>query len=223
MPQHHFFNPLMFIPEITYTLIVFIICLLIYLKTKEAYNLTKHKGIMYFRDAFLLFGIAYLIRFLFEIIQFSTMTFFDAFIPRRFIFPIVLLIMGYLSSIGILYLVFSTIWKKINNKVMIIIGHIIALTLSIIVFLTQSHTLMLYLQIILLLIAVVTSMFSHQKKKKWFSQAKVLYLLIFIFWIMNMWIISPRWMFAPEIKSTLQIISLTVFIIIYYKVVKWLK
>ncbi|KAF5428393.1 hypothetical protein C5S42_03390, partial [Candidatus Methanomarinus sp.] len=61
--------------ELGYTLIIVFICLLIYLKTKEIYDLTNHKGIYYFRNTFLFFGLAYLFRFIFMSFLLTKITF----------------------------------------------------------------------------------------------------------------------------------------------------
>jgi len=221
MPPH-FFDPISIIPEIIYTLVISLICLMIFLKTKDAYNLTKHKGIMYFRDAFLLLGLAYIMRLIFGIVNFST-SLFQIWIPRNIIFPSILLILSYLSTTGIIYLIYSSIWKKVQNHNVLLIGHLIAIIVAVISFYTRSHELLIGLQIILLIILVLGNMFSN-KKKKIFSQAKILHILIAVFWLMNLWLIIPKSMFYNlEVKMILQIISIGVFTFIYYRVLKWLK
>jgi len=67
--------------------VALIFCLLLYFKTREVYSLTKHTGIKYFRDAFLFFGFAYLLRFLFSIF-FLSRVIFDIGIEQRILFPI---------------------------------------------------------------------------------------------------------------------------------------
>ena len=44
--------------EPIYSVIIILFSLFIYLRTKEIYELTYYKGIKYFRNAFLFFGIA---------------------------------------------------------------------------------------------------------------------------------------------------------------------
>ncbi|MBC8494928.1 hypothetical protein H8D36_02125 [archaeon] len=219
--MQHFFDPWNFGTQIVYTIIIFIICFLIYFKTKEAYSLTKHRGIKYFRDAFLFFGLAYLVRFLMEIVFFSTRGS-HLFIPRFYLFPIILMLIGYLSTIAILNLVFSISWKKINNHYLLLVGHIIAVVLAVVTFLTRSHDILAYLQLALLIVALVINFVSKKKKKK-FCKNNVLYTLILIFWVVNLWIILPRKFLSLELKLVFEIVSLVVFIIIYFKVLKWLK
>ncbi len=177
---------------------------------------------MYFRDAFLLLGLAYIMRLIFGIVNFST-SLFQIWIPRNIIFPSILLILSYLSTTGIIYLIYSSIWKKVQNHNVLLIGHLIAIIVAVISFYTRSHELLIGLQIILLIILVLGNMFSN-KKKKIFSQAKILHILIAVFWLMNLWLIIPKSMFYNlEVKMILQIISIGVFTFIYYRVLKWLK
>ena len=68
--------PFVFLPvlrigsELIYTLIIIIMCGIIYFKTKEIFDLTKHKGIGFFRNTFLFFALSYLMRFFGQIFMF---------------------------------------------------------------------------------------------------------------------------------------------------------
>src|SRR3989338_8535448 len=48
--------------ELIYSFVIIAISLMIYFGTKELYNLTNHKGIKYFRLAFLCFAVAFFFR-----------------------------------------------------------------------------------------------------------------------------------------------------------------
>lgn len=221
MAINPFFNPVMFISEIIYAIIVFFICFLIYYKTKDSYNLTKHKGIMFFRDAFLFFGLAYILRFIFALVRVSSNTF-DFFIPRYTLFPVVLFILGYLSTVGIFYLIFSFTWKRIKGKYFIPLSHIIAVFISIVAFSLRSHHIILYIQTGIIALAIILSFVVHTKQRK-ISQTRILYLLIFLFWLINLWLVIPRRFFTFEVKIIFQIVSIAIFLFVYYKVLKWLK
>ena len=56
--------------EIIYSFVIIFCSLLVYFGTKEIYELSSHKGIKYFREAFLFFAIAYFFRFLIKVILF---------------------------------------------------------------------------------------------------------------------------------------------------------
>lgn len=221
-PFMHGFDPVMLIIESVYTLLVVLLCLLIYFKTKESYDLTKHKGIMYFRDAFLFFGLSYLMRLIFSLTRFYL--FEQRGTGGNPIFPVFLLLMGYFSTIAIFYLFFSSLWKKLGKTHFVIIAHIIALILSVISFITRSQDIFAYLQTALLVIITAIVFLSRQVKK--ISQIKILYGLILLFWLVNIWILMPRWalgIYSFEIKVVLQTISIVIFGLLYYKVAKWLK
>lgn len=213
-----FFNPLLFITELAFTLIAVIFCTLIFLRTKEIYDLTKYKGIKYFRYAFLFLGLSYAIRFLLSLFMLSMLAF-DIFMPRREIMPFFILILAYFSTAGILYLVSSTAWKNIKPLPLNIIVHGTALLLSVVAFLTRSHIILLYLQTALLILAVILSILTHKKKK--ISKIRVLYFLIFFLWLINLWIIDTRRPFPLEIEIFFQAVSLIVFFIIYRKISKF--
>jgi len=212
----YMFNPLLFGMELLFALIIFLLCLIIYFKTKESYELTKHKGIRFFRDAFLFFGISYLVRFSFMLSR----MFFDIRLFRGNLGALFILLLGYLSTIAIFYLGLSIIWKKFNTKYLIIFSHIIAVLLAIISFITRSHHILIYIQSIILMVAVILMFINHKKKK---SSIKIIYILIFIFWLINLWAIAPGKVLSMEYKIFFHLISVGLFGIVYYKISKWLK
>jgi len=81
--------------EFIYTSLIVLLCFYVDYKTKEIYELTKHKGIKYFRNAFLFFGLSYGLRFMVLILQLGLIVL-DKIIPRRYLFPIILPLAGYL-------------------------------------------------------------------------------------------------------------------------------
>ena len=56
--------------EIIYSFVIIVCSLMIYFATKELYELSKHKGIKYFRLSFLFFAIAYFFRSFIKIVLF---------------------------------------------------------------------------------------------------------------------------------------------------------
>jgi hypothetical protein len=214
-----FFDPTTFSIELIFTIAAVIFCFLVYYKTKESYELTRHKGLNFFRRAFLFFGLSYVMRFFLSMIFLSRIAF-DIYIPRDAFFPISIMMAGYFSTIGILYLIFSTIWKSFNNTHLAILGHSVAILLSAISFLTRSPATMLAAQSMLLIAALALGFTMHKKGQK-ISQAKALYSMIFALWIINIWILEGRGPISTGIKTVFQIISLVVFVAIYKKVIKW--
>ncbi len=223
-PSIPVFEPFILISEMVFCIIAVIFCSLIYFKTKDIYDLTKYQGIRYFRGAFLFFGISYVISFILGLLFFSSATL-DYHIPREFIAPF-LVVISYISTMAILYLIFSSIWKRFNNKHMLILGHVVAISLAVIAFITRSHIIIFVVQLLLLIVAVLLILFSNKKndtKHKSLSQMKLLYLLVAVLWILNLFILGRRGPHDFEWSIFLRIASLSVFGYIYYKILKWVK
>ncbi len=222
MPVPHFLDPMGFSTDLVFTLLAVLFCFLIYAKTRETYRLTQHKGIGYFRDAFLFFGLSYVLRFMFGITMLSGIAF-DLVPPRAMFMPFMLsmpLLLGYFSTIGIFYLIFSTIWKKFDNRDMLFVGHSAAIALSIVAFITDSTLILLCLQCALLGAAVTLKFVMHKKGEK-MSQTKLLYLLVALLWFINLLMMDTRRPFPLGIEIFFQLISLAVFVVIYFKISKW--
>ncbi len=205
--------------ELIYTIIIVFLCFLVYFRTKEIYELTRYKGIHYFRNAFLFFGLAYAARIFFRLFQ-LTSTAFDFFMPRGMMFPIMMIPVGYLSTMAIFYLAYSTSWKKLSYRYFVILANATALIISAVAFFTRSPEILSYIQLGLLVVTIILGVRKHKKK---LSQARALYWLISIFWLINMFALGPRMFLPLGFKDLLQMISIVVFIIIYYKVRKWVK
>ncbi|MFH1315941.1 MAG: hypothetical protein ABII01_00310 [Candidatus Woesearchaeota archaeon] len=221
MPIHQFLGSTIFGFEFIYTVLIVILCALVYFKTKEPYELTKYRGIGYFRNAFLFFGLAYLARFLLYIITLTVFAF-DFFIPRRLFFPIAMIPVGYLSTMAIFYLTYSLVWKKIKYNYFFLFSNIIAILVSTAAFISRSHILLTGLQVGLLIFTAIISLSRHSKGKKK-HHARALYLIITIFWVISLFLVGPTRFLPFEITLLFQILSIIVFITIYYKVIKWIK
>ena len=216
----HFFDPLVFTAELLFTLIAVIFCFLIHFRTREIYELTKYEGIKYFRGAFFFFGLSYALRFLFRIMLLSRIAF-DFILPRELFAPLFILPLGYFSTIGIFYLIFSSIWKKFSSRRLLISGHAIAVLLSVASFITRSNAILLYFQSALLILAVILSIIMHRKRK--ISEIRILYFLVSVLWLINLWIIDRRRPLPLGMEIFFQVVSLAVFFTIYFKISKWVK
>ena len=217
----HFFNPLLFSAELLFTIIAVVFCFLIYFRTRESYELTKYQGIKYFRGAFLFFGLSYVLRFLLSMAFLSRIAF-DLIVPRSMLIPLFILPLGYFSTIGIFYLVFSSIWKRFKGRNLLILGHSTAILLSVISFFTRSHLILLLFQSTLLIFGVILSSIMHKSENR-VSQIRILYFLVSLLWLINLWVIDRTRPLSFEIDIFSELISLAVFIVIYYKISKWFK
>jgi len=192
--------------EFLYSFIAVLLCFLVYYKTKEIYELTKHNGIKYFRNAFLFFGFAYASRFLLFLVILTGISF-RFIIPRRVMYlPLFTAPVTYLSTMAIFFLIYSTIWKKIRYNHFLIISNIILISI---------------LQLLMLLLTVVISTRKHKKNKKRYT--RTLYFLISMLWLINLFLLSPGRVMPFGSKIIFQTISIIVFIVVYLKVLKWVK
>jgi len=218
-----FLHPRVFGTELVYTIVILILCFLVYLKTKEIYDLTKHKGIQFFRYAFLFFGLAYASRLFLYLIIIGNSQLSRFLIHRRTIMPLFNLLVAYFSTMAILNLMYSTIWKKINSEHFLTFSNIIALVIAVIAFVSKSPMIVSIIQLALLLITIIISTKTHNKKTKNISTTRKLYLLISLFWLINLFVLSPKSFLPFELKVFFQLISVLVFITIYHKVTKLIK
>ncbi len=213
-------DPFNFGIDIAFTLVMFLFFCLIYIKTREIYTLSKHKGVQYFRDAFLFFGLSYVLRFalslvlLLEDVDFS-------FLYQVF-FSSLILCLGYFSTISILYLIFSLCWKSFDNRLLIRSGHIFALTLSILSVVLHSHLLILLSQFILLIVVIVIDLVRTTDQRK-ISQTKTLYFLVAFLWLVNLMVIGRIRHLHYFASIITELVSLLVVIIIYVRIHKWAR
>ncbi len=206
--------------EIVYSFVIIVCSLMIYFATKELYELTKHKGIKYFRLSFLFFALAYFFRSFIKIILF----YFNkqeirALLP--FFGNITLFIFVYFSIMAIFYLTYSVMYKKWKKQYIIYLFHFIAIITAIIMTLS-GFPLQLYFLLNLFLLAfigfIVYTAYNQSKKKKSVN-LYIIYLLLSIFWIFNILdIIIPS--FFQTFQLFIYIASIAVFLIILYKVLK---
>ena len=212
--------------EIIYSFVIIITSLMIYFGTKELYELSSHKGIKYFRLAFLYFAIAYFFRSFikFILVYFNTRTIFD--ICPRTIMPIInhitLFIFIYFSSMAIFYLLYSIIWKKWNhNQNRLYLFHLLAMALSVIILFSKNPLTHLLINIFLLIFVILIIHFAHKQKEKKFRHNNLytIYILLFIFWILNILdILIPN--FFQTSQLFIYLASITVFLTILYRVLK---
>ena len=220
--QQIFFNRYDLLIKLIYALVVTFSCFLVYIKTKELYELTSHKGIKYFRNTFLFFGIAYLLRiFLYSIISISNTLMLSRFF-MHLMTNISFFIMIYASSMAFIYLLFSIFWKKIdkkpfnNNYILNLVALVIAL-----VSLDEHHPfIFLILQTILLILLIILGYYNNQSSKKEpMSKLYKIYLLIFILWIITS-ILEFIIHFSKIIGWLVYLFSILLFLIILFKVSK---
>ncbi|MFA6073429.1 MAG: hypothetical protein WC758_04915 [Candidatus Woesearchaeota archaeon] len=242
-----FMNTTFMISELIFTILVVFFCFLIYFKTRESYILTKHKGLGYFRAAFLFFGLSYVLRFILGAVMLSGFVFNLGFIggmsSQIFIVPLFIIPLSYFSTVAIVYLLYSSMWKKINTKWVLIMGHVVAILLSFVAFATRSQILLVGLQALLLVIAAIAALVMNKDKNKdknkkqalnkinsrsnkqlnKSSNMKFIYFLVSSLWLFNLLVLETRMHFPWEIKMACQLVSVLIFSLIYVRLYKWIK
>lgn len=207
--------------EVLYSFVIIVCALLIYFGTKELYKLTSYQGIKYFRLAFLFFSISYIFRSLIKLVML-------VFVPKQimhfspmFLGPISLFLFMYFSSMAVFYLLYSVLWKKLEEKKgKIFVFHVLAIVIAIISLLFNDFLSYLILNLFLLIfVAVIFIISSKSRKPKKKSGMHFIYFLLFIFWILNILDIL-----VPNIFSIFQLViylaSISIFLTILYKVLK---
>lgn len=216
-----FFEPAGFGMEFAYTLIVVVLCFLVYYRTRELYELTGYKGIEYFRYAFLFFCLAYASRLFLYVFLISNMAF-DFIIPMRTLLPVSTMVVGYLSTMALLYMAYTTIWKMVKFEHFLHASSIISLIVAGLAFVSRSPVLVSTVQLMILIFIIAISA-GKQKKGKRRLPMKAVYYLISVFWLINLFVVGSSRFMPMELKLGLQIISIAVFLAIYHKVTKWIK
>jgi hypothetical protein len=217
------FDPTRFGIEIVFSLLIIAICILIYFKTKEIYDLSKHKGIRFFRNTFLFFSLAYLFRILFLSIHFSGI--FWEFHNMRTIRFIPLTIVGLFSSLAIVSLTLSIIWKKNSSKTIEYLMYVLVAIITIGSILYKSPFTILFLELILFIFAITISMVGlwQKKKKNHLPNLIFIYALLFLSWLVSIFTIATPNMATFGAPTISYIISIAIFIIIFLKVRRWTK
>ena len=203
--------------ELIYSLIVVLSCFLIYFKTKEMYKLTSYKGIKYFRNTFLFFGITYFVRFFLHLIR-------TLMVDRIFgIFEIAFFVMIYSSSMALIYLIYSLFWKKLAKYPYIktSLFHIASLIIAFISIISEAPFIFLIFQGGLFILLTIISYLYHKKTKhkESFFQLYLIYLLIFVLWIISN-ILEFVVYFSPNLGLIIYGISILLFLIILFRVLK---
>lgn len=209
--------------ELLYSFVIMICSLMIFIGTKQIYELSHHKGIKYFRFAFLFFAVAYFLRYFlkFFLIIFNATTIHE--LPRILINPtgsLTLFVFLYFSSISVFYLLYSVMWKKWNgNNKKIYLLHILAIIISLVSILSQDKNILLLINLFLFLLVSISFYFAHKDSKKKKHTFYGVYMLLVFFWVLNILnILIPS--FFQGIQLIIYLSSITIFLLILYKVIK---
>ncbi len=206
----------MFWLDESYALIVIASSLLIYLKTRELYRLSSHRGIRYFGYTFLFFGLSFFFRLLFPMIKiFTDLSLFE-------FRPYFSFLMVYTGTMAVLSLLYSVLWKKITfiSKDPLYLLNIISIIIAGITLLGRYRFYILTLQAVIFLAAILISYIDYAGLKDGkHGQLYLLYTLLLFSWIANVAShFAARLSFARGIL--LYAFSIALFLIILYRVLR---
>ncbi|MCL5018774.1 MAG: hypothetical protein M1416_03365 [Candidatus Pacearchaeota archaeon] len=206
--------------EALYTLIITSICMIIVLKTDRFFKLSLHNGIRYFRNAFLFFGIGFLVRYILGLFSDFSITNAD----------IIKVIFEYFMIMAGFFLFYSLVWKKFASKneyssmfnSKITLFNIMAIVLALLDEVWNTYNFMFFSQIIIFSYTSVISLINYLKKSEKFKFLKFYFigmLLVFAAWILN-FLAASFFHWHPLILINIGIINVIFFFLFLYGVIK---
>ncbi len=206
--------------ELVFSLIIIIACSIIYFRTKELYELTSYKSIKYFRNAFLFFGIAFLVRLLLRLAS-LIIGIEDVSIV---LFWIGIAFSAFAGLIAGFYLMYGVLWKKLEKSKFSKYTHPIPLGIIALIFVLIFHGAALIAILALYIIAIYLAYKNRKesKKKTGIAGIHVIYILLFISWIAG-WAAQFAIRFSLIGGIIQYSLSSILFLIILYRVIKITK
>ena len=199
------FNHYRFMLEILYASIILVLFLVSYLKLDNLQRLTNYEGIKILKASMLFFALAFFSRLIQYVVRFLMMLT-ELEIKGRFIAQSSLIVMMYLTSMAVVYLIYSNYWKKISLKYVLIYAHIGLLLFYYLFSAVTSIWVILAFQLLVSTILILAT------KKN----IRFIYVLMSLFWIINMFLIYGGRGVHLEIKIILQLTSV-IFLIYFTK------
>lgn len=225
MPFPRFLMGPDFLIELIYSVIVMFSCLVVYFKTREIYNLSSYKSIKYFRMTFLFFAISYFLRFFSRVVTLMLALSGPMFFPIE-LSPLTVLLLVYTGLMTTFYLFYSISIKRLGKILPEETDylHVLAIFISsIVVFLSLA---IIYVAISLLLLVIMLflnySDYASSERRKSLHPFGIVYFLLIMFLMLNIFdVLIPG--FFVGIRTVIYIISLLLFLLILYKVLKILR
>lgn len=202
--------------EIFYAFIIIVCSLMIYFGTKDLYRLSGHKGIRYFRLSFLYFAIAYFFRSCIKSVLVTFNVESVSIIQIKYLGLFTLSLFVYFSTMAMFYLLYSVMWKKFEGKKSnIYLFHMIAVIVALISIIIVGPLGHFIVSVFILLFVLIVGYPCFKKSRN--SSLYGVYLLLFLFWIINIIdILVPN--FIAGLQLLVYILSAGTFLTILYKV-----
>ena len=169
--------------EFVYFLAITVLSLSIYLRTKQMYLFSHHRGIGYFRNAFLFFSLVYIFRlYLLLLPALQVILGPDFWTSLKTIGSFLVI---YFSLLSILNLMSSFAWKRIkifSDNVL----NLSALFLSCIIFFIKVPLLLFVLGVIAVEFLILKGYDNYKSKGSPFSKILLVYTLLLFFWFFDL-------------------------------------
>jgi len=211
--------------KIFFGLVIGLICFAIVAKTHRLFKLSFHQGIRYFRNAFLFYGIGFLVRYLLGTFFFAN--FFGGVyrIAITAIFEYFLIMAGF-------FLLYSLLWKNIEGENpkyssslfnwRISLFYVMALVLVFLDLVWTGITFMLISQVILFALASIISGINTSEGKGKYKFRKYYFIamiLNFIAWLSNALVVL-FFHYNQNMIINIYLLNLVVFVLFLYGVIK---
>lgn len=213
--------------KLFYGLIIALICFIIVLRTDKVFRISLHKGIRYFRNAFLFFAIGFFIRFFLGSQFFNFQNGLNYFFVINILFEFFLVMGGF-------FLLYSLLWKKFEAprehykssllNLKIALFYIMALVIVFLDYIWQTRQFMFISQVILFAYASIVSYINCIKNSKHphMNFYFVAMILSFFTWALNA-TTAFYFNWSQGMLTNIYIINLIVFLLFLYEVVKATK
>lgn len=212
--------------KVVYALVVFFICSVIVLKTDRLFKISDHQGLRYFRNSFIFYGAAFIVKFILGGISnpLNNPSYNGSyFLVINYLFSFLIISAGF-------FLLYSLIWKYLEKEknyhslFNIKIGILLTLSL-LIVFLDFSFTTNYFMyisQIILFMVIATISLINYIKDKgkhKFLKYYFFTMILGLVTWVLNVGAYYfSDW--AVAIKINIYIINMIFFLFFLFALTK---
>ncbi|MEM0465107.1 MAG: hypothetical protein QXW97_00195 [Candidatus Pacearchaeota archaeon] len=213
--------------KIIYGVLIGTICLIIVLKTHKLYHFSKHEGIRYFRNAFMFYGIAFVIRYIFGGIEFFSTI--DANYNS-----IIKILFEFFLIMGGFFLFYSLLWKRLKTSqdnlssllsFKSLVFYIMAFSIAILDYIWKVYYFLFFSQILLFacLILITYHNFKKDKGKSMFPKFYFIAMIIaFITWILNS--MAPLYFnWSKILLIEIYALNIIVFLLFLYGVIRITK
>lgn len=212
--------------KLVYGLAIVLVCAIIVVKSDRLFRLSLHQGIRYFRNAFLFFGVGFLIRYLFGAEFFSNLIpFYNLILTPLFEFFFIMA--GF-------FLIYSLLWKKFESvaksrsslvNIRIIVFYMIALVLVLLDYIWDVYYFMFFSQILVFVFATIISFLNYQRngyKHKFLKFYFLAMLMILAAWVLNA-LAALYFNWNQNVIITVYALNLIIFLLFLWGVIRVTK